>query len=1083
MNAQESQRVARELLTASPPQGLISKGLTTRRAVEGQRRQATVLFTDMAAFTPLAEHLGEEKTYLVVQRILQAMSEVVHAHEGTVQELTGDGLMALFGVPIASENAPLEACKAACDIRSRMLALEDHLEEDFGVRPKFRIGVHTGPLVVGKVGDDLRVEFTALGDTVNLASRLQSEAEPGSILISAATNELVKGYFETTFVGERLIKGKSEPPRVFELNEATGEISRFDIAVHRGLTPLTGRARELKTLEKCWEEARAGNLLIVNITGEAGIGKSRLVFEFRQALAVDAAFCGHCTPSGRAIPFKPFISIVRTAFSIGERDSAQEVREKLRQGLAALSLNIEETLPYLVNLLGHGSEDDAVHHLASEVIGIRTRQALSALLRESCRRSPVVVIIEDLHWIDTASEDWMLRIGEDERELPLLIVAAFRPQYRPPWANLPGVVTITLDRLSDENTVEFLKKRIGISALPRELEQLALAKTQGNPLFAEEITNYLVERGQIQRKGSEVFYNSGANKSALPVTLENLLLERFDRLDEDSRLVLEAASVIGPTFSRELVGEVGGLNGVTLAHLTSLEGKELIFQEPESTTYRFKHALVQDAIYNRLLTPARQELHEKVARAIERHIGTDTSEFLDSLADHYDHTAHADKTVHYMALAGAKNLQVYSLEEAEQRFRRVIDLVETVPGCATDTLLADVVMKLARVYYYRAEFYNIISLVEPYLSRAATLGDKRRHSRLLFEVGYAYVFSARGPTGKKFLEEALAIGEELGDPESIAYAGLGLMFFYLFWGTPGKETRIAFRNLAERVASIAPTLADVWIAAKCLNCRWAEAAFSSRFAEARELCLELMELSRATGDPRPMGFALWQMAVTNLFSDRYADAVENAREALGTALAPLDRLCARLGEAGAFALTGRAEEAFAILSAGRQRAEASGFIVWIMMGDFFYGASMSLSGRLGAGVRWIHEAIRRIEAWGNPHFPAVGYMILGEMYLQMATSPEKPPLSVLRKNLGFVLTNVPIAALKARRYFEEAIFRCRKVDMPGHLARCLLGKGMLHVARKQITEARSCFDEALAIANTVRAENIAMKVKTALDAL
>ena len=1062
---------------------MIDKGLAARRSVEGQRRQATVLFTDMAAFTPLAERLGEEKTYLLVQRVLREMSEVVHAHRGTVQELTGDGLMALFGVPIASENAPVEACKAACDIRFRMVSLEDGFERDFGFRPKFRIGVHTGPLVVGKVGDDLRIEFTALGDTVNLASRLQSEAAPGSILISAATQQLVEGFFETRFAGERQIKGKSEAQRVFELGEPKAEVSQFDVAVHRGLTPLIERGREIELLRRCWEEARAGKFRIVNITGEAGIGKSRLMFEFRREVGDDAAVFGNCTPAGRAVPFKPFISIIRTAFNIDDRDASEEVREKLDQGLARRELNVEETLPYLLNLLGHGSEDDIVHHLASEVVGIRTRHALTALLRARCGRSPMVMIIEDLHWIDTASEEWILRVGEDQSELPLLVIAAYRPHYHPPWADLPRVVTVTLDPLSDDGTVELFKRRLETSSLPFELTQLATAKTQGNPLFAEEITNYLIDQGGIQRKGDEVLFAPWPDKSTLPVTLENLLLERFDRLDEGSRLVLEVASVIGPSFSRDLVGEAGGLNGATMPHLSLLESRELIFREPGSNRYRFKHALVQDAIYNRLLTPARQELHEKVAQAIERQVDAITGELVDTLADHYSQTVHADKTVHYMALAGTKNLQVYSLEEAEQRFRRVIDLIEAVPGCAPETLIADVVLKMARVYYYRAEFYNIISLVERYLPRVAALGDKRRHSRLLFELGYAYVFSARGPTGRKFLEEALAIGEEIGDCESVAYAGLGLMFFHLFWGAPGNETRVAFKALADRVGAIAPTLSDVWIGAKCLNCRWAEATFFSRFAEARELCLELMDLSRASGDSRPMGFALWQMAVTNLFSDQYDDAIENARQALEIALAPLDRLCARLGEGGAFALSGRAEEAFAMLSSVRSRSEASGFIVGVMLSDFFYGASMSLSGRLGAGVRWIHEAIRRIEGWGNPHFPAIGYMLLGEIYLQMATSPEKPPLPVLLKNLGFVLTNVPIAALKARRYFEEAIHRCRAIDMPGHLARSLLGMGMLHKARKQIPEARSCFNEASAIAEAVRAENIAVKVKAALGSL
>jgi class 3 adenylate cyclase/tetratricopeptide (TPR) repeat protein len=1073
--------MAHETPSTSSPQS--RKGLMPHRALEGQRRQATVLFADMAAFTPLAERLGEEKTYLLIQRALHAMSQAVHAHEGTVQELTGDGLMALFGVPIADESAPLEACKAALDIQSRMLALEDDLEQELGLRPKYRIGIHTGPLVVGKVGDDLRVEFTALGDTVNLASRLQSEAKPGSILISAAVQKLVEGRFETKFIGERTIKGKSVPQRVFELRRQKGDLSRFDVAVHRGLTPLVGRAQEMQRLKRSWEEARSGNLRIVNLTGDPGIGKSRLLFEFRQELD-DEAFLlqGDCTSGGQAVPFRPLISMVRAAFRISDQETSGRIREKLSQGLTLLGLDIDGTLPYLQNLLGQVSEDTTVQSLPSEVVGIRTRNALSDLLRERCRRSPVAMFIEDLHWADTASQEWLLRIAESDRELPLLIVTAYRPHYRPPWADFPGVITLILERLSIDGTVELLQKRIGNLTVPSDLARLIVAKTQGNPLFAEEVTNYLIDRGQIRRSGTDILFEEAA-ESVLPITLENLLLERFDRLDESARSVLEAASVVGPSFSADLVSQVTGLNGTAIECFASLERKDLIVLEPGRDSYRFKHALVQDAIYNRLLTPARQELHEKVANTIEEQGSANLNEFVDSLADHYDQTGRTEKTVRYMAMAAAKSLQVYSLEEAERRFRRVIDLIESTPGCADETFLADVLLKLARLYYYRAQFYNIISLVERYLPRVAALGDKRRHSRFLFELGYSYVFSAKGTTGKRFLEQALALGEELGDAESIGYACLGLMFFHLFWGNASSETRATMKTLTGRVETIAPTLQDPWLAAKCLNFRWAEATFFTRFAEARELCLELFSLSRATADPRPMGFGLWQMAITNLYCDQPAEAIENAHQSLGTALAPLDRLSARAAEGGAFALLGRPQEAFAVLGEVRQRAEESGYLALRMLIGIFYGASMSLAGGLGAGVRWIHQDIRRFESWGNPQFPVLGYMILGEIYLQIATSPEKPPPRVLIKNLGFVLTNVPFARTKARRYLEEAIHRCRVIDMPGHLARCLLDIGMLHKAGKRIPEARACFTEALAVAESVRADNIAQKAKAVLGSL
>lgn len=1069
---------------ASPPRSLIDKALAAQDIPEGQRRRATVLFTDMADFTPLAERVGEEKTYLLMRRVIKEMSEAVHAHQGTVQELTGDGLMALFGVPVAIEDAPVRACGAALDIQKRMVELEDELEGEYGVRPKFRVGIHTGPLVVGKIGDDLRVEFTALGDTVNLASRLEGQAEPGTILISDATNRLVEGYVESSFAGARDIKGKSERQRVFRLERLRSDVTRFDVAVGRGLTPVVGRHTELETLLGCWHEAQQGVLRIVNVVGDPGIGKSRLVHEFHQHVGGDAILLqGHCTPGGQATPFHPFIEVVRDSFRIGHRDAPEEIESKLRRGLEILGLETAQNLPYMLNLLGQRFEDGAIDRLASEVVGIRTRHALSAVLRERCRLSSVVMFIEDVHWIDTASEEWMRGVGDGDRDLPLLIICGYRPHYRPPWVDNPGLTVLSLDRLSDDGTVALLKGRLGVDDLPNQLTRLVVEKAQGNPLFAEEIANYLLEKGRIQKSGGGVSYEPGENGEDLPMTLENLLMERFDRLEPGSRSVLEAASVIGPRFSTDIVDAVVGMNGSTGAHLLDLERQELIFREPEGDAYRFKHALVQDAIYNSLLTPSRAALHESVAVAIEGSRSASLSEFVDILADHYSHTPRAEKTAHYMALAGARSLQVYSLDEAGLRFRRVIELVEEVPGCADDAFLADVLMKMARVNYYRADFKNIIALVEPYLGRMEALGDKRRLSRLLFEVGYAHVFSAGGATGKDYLERALALGEELVDDESIGYACLGLMFYYLFWSEPSADNRSTFIALGDRVMAIAEKSGDVWLAAKCLNCRWGEATFFSRFAEARDLCEELFELSRENNDPRPMGFGLWQMAIINLHNDQYQEAIENADACLDIALSPLDRLSARSAKGGAYALTGRAQEGFEILGDIRQQSEELGFVALIMMIDVFYGASMGLAGNLGAGIGWIKDSIKRSEAWGNHNMPALAHLVLGEIYLQMAKGEEMPPLSVILKNLGFVLTNLPVAALKSRRHFEAAIRMSRKVDMPGHLARSLLGLGLLHKAKKRAPQARACLEEAREIAETVRADNIVEKVHAALISL
>ena len=377
--------------------------VTLPGAGAAQRRQVTVLFADMAGYTPLAGKLGEEKNYLLMQRLHRELSEAVHAHNGTVQELIGDGVMALFGAPVAIEDAPVRACRAALDIQSRMGVMGEEIEAEHGARPAFRIGLHSGPLVMGTLGDEHKMAVTALGDTVNLASRIEAEADSGAILMSEATHALVEGFVDS----EHAIKGKAKPQKLWRLDGVEAGVSRFDVARGRGLTQLIGRRREIETLEESWQKATAGGVRVADIVGEAGIGKSRLAHEFRPYLDDGKTFflSGHCTADGQATPFLPFIEVVRTSFRIPDDADAPEAGRKLARGLDVLGLEAEGILPYLLNLLGLAPADGGLDEIAGEVLGIRTRDAVAAMLRERCRLSPTALLIEDLHWIDSASEE------------------------------------------------------------------------------------------------------------------------------------------------------------------------------------------------------------------------------------------------------------------------------------------------------------------------------------------------------------------------------------------------------------------------------------------------------------------------------------------------------------------------------------------------------------------------------------------------------------------------------------------------------------------------------------------------------
>ncbi len=1074
-----------ESVTSAPPQALAAKVFDGGQALEGQRRQVTVLFTDMEGYTPLAESLGEDAVYRLMQRVFEEMIGAVHAHEGTVQEITGDGIMALFGAPVALEDAPVRACRAALDIQERMEALDAEIEAEHGLRPKLRIGMHTGPVVVGNVGDDLKMEFTALGDTVNLASRLESLADAGSVLMSEATHHLVEGFVESDFAGEHEIKGKTGTQLVYRLTGLKSGVTRFDVSLDRGLTQLIGRRRELETLEACWEEAAGGAIVVADIAGEAGIGKSRLAYEFRQRIGEDKAFFahGHCTADGRATPFLPFIEVVKTSFHITEGEGREAVERKLTGGLEVLGMDPAEHLPYFLNLLGHQQDGDGVDSLAAEVIGIRTRESLQGFLRERCAISPTVLIIEDLHWIDRASEEYLAWAAGEGENMRLLIVCTRRPYYQPRWPEAASVTTLDLVPLSGHSTEELLKHRLGADDLPGTLVRLVVEKAEGNPLFAEEIASYLMERGDLRRTEEGVAFDSAGGAGALPIRLENILMDRVDRRDEGPRAMLQTAAVVGRRFSLDLVRKVAGIDGRASAYARDLERQELIFAEEEGGEFRFKHALVQDAVYDTLLTSQREALHEQVGQAIEENYSDHLAEVADVLAYHYGRTPRAEKAVRYMALAGEKSLTVYSLEEAELRFRQTLELIEKVPGCADDAFLVDVLLDIARVYYFRFDFAGLLRLGESYLARVEALGDKRRLSRFLFEIGYAHVFAARADTGRPILERALALGEETGDEAAMAYAKLGLMWDRLYWSDPGDERRRVQREIGEWIVGVAGRAGDVWLASKALLCLSLDSIAWGRPGEARRFALRLLDLSRETGDPRPRNMGLWALAWNSAFHLEHQEAVDNANESLRIALSPVDRLAANDAKGVGLIMLGRVEEGHAILRDLSRDIAAGGFLMIATITDLPYGLAQVMAGDIAKGIHWIEETTRQCVERGQVAARAFGELYLGLIHLEMAIAGDRPPLVVILRNLGFILRTAPFAAARARRHLEAAEREYRRLDIPSHLAFVLYNLALLDSAKKRADDALARLTEARAIAESVEATALAKKIDAARDAL
>jgi predicted ATPase len=628
---------------------------------------------------------------------------------------------------------------------------------------------------VGTVQNSADAGVTVLGDTVNVAARIQALAEPDSVCMSEATHRLVQGLVEAKFAGEHRIKGKSEPQKVYRLEVIGQRTSRFDAALSRGLTPYVGRDREVETLEQRLAQTEAG-IQVIDIVGEAGVGKSRLLYEFQQRIgtSVGFIFSGSCSPQDQQTPFLPFIEVVRALFRVVAGEDQAAVARKLDEGLKVLGLASGENIDLLLNLLGLNASSSFLQGLDGALIGFRTRDLLRRLLQARCRLSRGIVAIEDLHWIDNASEKLLEEIVTSTEPVQLMIAHSRRPEYRPPWSERPNVSHMSLQPLSIGETARIVQARFGTDRLPEELRRLIAAKADGNALFAEELVSFLRERGFVRHQAGAFVFDPTAVASALPASVQSLLTARVDRLAPADRALLQAAAVIGRRFNADLLAAATGNSDVDIT-LTTMQGLDLVHRADTADEYVFKHALVRDAVYDSLLNATRSIMHLKIAEEIERRSANRLPETAETLAYHYTATTRADKAFFYPALAAKKCLDIHSLDEADRYARQALRLLETNPHCADELAVADVMANHVHILYEQSDFHGLKHAAETYIPRLEAIGDS---AQLVFTM-YFYALGLAGRTDfagcERVSKKALEVAERIGDLKATAYAMNGIL--------------------------------------------------------------------------------------------------------------------------------------------------------------------------------------------------------------------------------------------------------------------------------------------------------------------
>ena len=679
-------------LTYTPPH-LAEKILAARPALEGERKQVTVFFADLKDSTRLIEGLDPEAAQQLLDPALHLMMDAVHRFEGTVNQVLGDGMMALFGAPIAHEDHALRACYAALAVQHAIRTYAEAVRRTHGMLLQLRVGLNAGEVVVRAIGNDLHTDYSAVGQHTHLAARMEQLAAPGSILLTAAVLRLVEGLVRVNALGPLPVKGFTEPVEGFELLGASDLRRRLQAAALRGLTRFVGREPELAALTQALERAGAGHGQVVALVGEAGVGKSRLVYEcvhshrtqgWRVLEAASASY-------GKATPYFPVLDLLKRYAQVDDHDDARTIRAKVTGHVLTLDETLQDTLPALLALLEALPEDSPFLHLDPPQRRQRTLAALQRLLLRDSQVQPLLLVFEDLHWIDSETQALLDGLVERLPTAPLLLLVNYRPEYQHGWGSKTYYTQLRLDPLPPASAAEVLQALLGDDPSLVPLKQLLIARTEGNPFFLEESVRTLVETGVLVGEPGAYRLAKPVESLQVPATVQAVLAARIDRLPPEEKRLLQTAAVIGTEVPLPLLQAIADVPEAALhrglAHLQAAEFlyETRLFPEPE---YTFKHALTHEVAYGSLLLERRRGLHARLVEALEALAPERVAEQVERLAHHALRGEVWDKAVTYCQQAGARAYDRAAFREAVAAFEQALQALAHLPEPGDTRVLA-----------------------------------------------------------------------------------------------------------------------------------------------------------------------------------------------------------------------------------------------------------------------------------------------------------------------------------------------------------------------------------------------------------
>jgi class 3 adenylate cyclase/tetratricopeptide (TPR) repeat protein len=762
----------------------------------------TVLFADIEGSTDLQEEIDPEVWHGIMDRFFGILADGVHRFEGTINQYTGDGIMALFGAPIAHEDHAHRACYAALWLADELERYTREIKRTRGLVFSVRMGVNSGEVVVGKIGDDLRMDYTAQGQTVNLAARMESLASAGRAYLAEPARRLVEGWFELEDLGEFAIKGVHDPVRVHELRGIGAHHTRLDVSRARGLSRFVGRADDMQALQSALGRCFEGQGQVVGIVADAGVGKSRLCYEFLEGCRARGlrVLEGRGVPHGKNLPFLPILEVFRDYYGITDSDDDRTVREKIAGRLLLLDEAFRESLPLLFEFFGVPDPDNPGPQLDPEDRERRLYEILRKVVSSGRPETPIVALVEDLHWIDGGSQAFLDQWAEAIADGPGLLIVNFRPEYRAEWMGRPHYRQIPLAPLGPEAVRELVGDLLGEDPSVAGLADTIYERTRGNPFFTEEVVRSLIESGYLEGIRGAYRLTKSIGGLAVPDSVQALLAARIDRLPEREKRVLQTAAVIGKEFSEPVLSVVAELPEPELRDaLAHLKSAEFVFERSlyPIAEYAFKHPLTRDVAYGSQLGDRRSRIHAAVAGAIEAESPEKLDERAGLISHHLEEGGELLDAARWQVRAARWVVRGITAETVE-RWRKVLEILDGVEE-SPETIalgveaLGQLVTLGGRLGLPREEVEEDLRRGEELAGRS---GDPRVRMHFLHAVGAHHVLLGYTSRAAAPLEEALRLADQLEDPS----AGVGLRYWrglQALWDGPvGEGLRLSEEALA-----------------------------------------------------------------------------------------------------------------------------------------------------------------------------------------------------------------------------------------------------------------------------------------------